>query len=131
MNLNKLNNDFQNTLAHNWLSLKAKTGSIKVKTKCAAASQVENHCYRYLIRFPTSLISLFATWGQFHQRSTRSFYVCKLRTQLFCTYILGLFFTGVQTLVKLNPVFFVNLTSIPHPTCVKRPPSRPQNIGRC
>ncbi len=34
--------------------------------------------------------------GQFHQRSTRNFYVRKLRTQLFCAYILGLYFTGVS-----------------------------------
>jgi hypothetical protein len=26
-------------------------------------------------------------WGQFHQRSTCSFYICKLRAQLFCAYI--------------------------------------------
>ncbi len=29
-----------------------------------------------------------ATMGQFHQRSTRRFYVRKLRAQLFCAYIL-------------------------------------------
>ncbi len=34
--------------------------------------------------------------GQFHQHSTRSFYIRKLRAQLFCTYILGLYFTGVS-----------------------------------
>ncbi len=37
-----------------------------------------------------------AIWGQFHQRSKRSFYVCKLRVQLFCAYVLGLYFTGVS-----------------------------------
>jgi hypothetical protein len=37
-----------------------------------------------------------STWGQFHQPSTRSFYVCKLRTQLFCAYILGLYFTSIS-----------------------------------
>ncbi len=35
-------------------------------------------------------------WGQFHQRSTCSFYLRKLRTQLFHAYILGLYFTGVS-----------------------------------
>ncbi len=39
---------------------------------------------------------LHETWSQFHQRSTRSFYVRKLHTQLFCAYILGLHFTGVS-----------------------------------
>jgi hypothetical protein len=35
------------------------------------------------IPHPPSLIPL-PIWGQFHQRSTHSFYVCKLRAQLFC-----------------------------------------------
>ncbi len=34
--------------------------------------------------------------GQFHQHSTSSFYVRKLRAQLFCAYVLGLYFTGVS-----------------------------------
>ncbi len=34
--------------------------------------------------------------GQFHQHSTRSFYVRKLPVQLFCAYILGLYFTGIS-----------------------------------
>ncbi len=34
--------------------------------------------------------------GQFHQHSTRSFYVRKLQAQLFCAYNLGLYFTGVN-----------------------------------
>jgi hypothetical protein len=38
------------------------------------------------------------TWGQFHQRSTRSFYVRKLRAQLFCAYILALYSTGGRLL---------------------------------
>ncbi len=37
--------------------------------------------------------------GQFHQLSTRSFYVCKLQMQHFCAYILGLYFTGTRLLV--------------------------------
>ncbi len=45
-----------------------------------------------LYRLPKCLIS----WGQFHQHSTRSLYVCKLRPQLFCAHILGLYFTGVS-----------------------------------
>jgi hypothetical protein len=39
-------------------------------------------------------------WGLFHQRSTRSFYVCKLRAQLFCAFILGLYFTGAKLLAQ-------------------------------
>jgi hypothetical protein len=39
-------------------------------------------------------------WGQFHQRSTCSFYVRKLRTQLLCAYVLGLYFTGVSLLAQ-------------------------------
>jgi hypothetical protein len=35
-------------------------------------------------------------WGQFHQHSLRSFYIRKLRAQIFCAYILGLCFTGVS-----------------------------------
>ncbi len=35
-------------------------------------------------------------WGQFHQHSTHSFYVRKLRSQLFCAYVLGLHFTSVS-----------------------------------
>jgi hypothetical protein len=38
--------------------------------------------------------------GQFHQCSTRSFYVRKLRTQLFCAYILGLYFTGARLVAQ-------------------------------
>jgi hypothetical protein len=38
--------------------------------------------------------------GQFHQRSTSSFYVRKLRTQLFCAYVLGLYFTGIRLLAQ-------------------------------
>jgi hypothetical protein len=40
--------------------------------------------------------SNFSTGGQFHQRSTRSFYVRKFRAQLFCAYALGLYFTGIS-----------------------------------
>ncbi len=39
---------------------------------------------------------LWDSWSQFHQHSTCSFYVRKLHTQLFCTYVLGLYFTGVS-----------------------------------
>ncbi len=35
-----------------------------------------------------------------NQHSTRSFYVRKLRAQLFCAYILGLYFTGVSLLAQ-------------------------------
>jgi hypothetical protein len=45
--------------------------------------------------------------GQFHQHFTRSFYTRKLRAQLFCAYVLGLYFIGPKaarrTLVKLTP----------------------------
>jgi len=40
----------------------------------------------------------FTSKGQFHQRFMRSFYVRKLRLQLFCAYVLGLVFTGVSLL---------------------------------
>ncbi len=40
------------------------------------------------------------TRGQFHQCSTCSFYVHKLRAQLFCAYVLGLYFTDVSLLVQ-------------------------------
>ncbi len=38
--------------------------------------------------------------GQFHQHSTRSFYVSKLRVLLFCAYDLGLYFTGISQLAQ-------------------------------
>ncbi len=38
--------------------------------------------------------------GQFHQSSTCSFYVCKLRIKLFCAYVLGLYFTGARLLAQ-------------------------------
>jgi hypothetical protein len=41
-----------------------------------------------------------ATLGQFHQISTRSFNVLKLHAQLFCAYILGLYFTGISLPVQ-------------------------------
>jgi hypothetical protein len=48
-----------------------------------------------------SLFMIFlSSWGQFHQRSTHSFYVCKLCAQLFCAYVLGLYFTGASLLVQ-------------------------------
>jgi hypothetical protein len=37
---------------------------------------------------------------QFHQRSTCSFYVRKLRAVLFCAYVLGLYFTGARLLAQ-------------------------------
>ncbi len=40
------------------------------------------------------------TWGQFHQRSTRSFYVRKFRAQLFCAHVLGLYFTDSRLLAQ-------------------------------
>ncbi len=38
--------------------------------------------------------------GQFHQRSTLSFYIRKLCMQLFCAYFLGLYFTGARLLAQ-------------------------------
>jgi len=38
--------------------------------------------------------------GQFHQRSMCSLYICKLRVQLFCAYVLGLYFTGARLLAQ-------------------------------
>jgi hypothetical protein len=45
-------------------------------------------------------LSLSSTWGQFHQRSMRSFYIHKLCTQLFCAYIFGLYCTGARRTCK-------------------------------
>ncbi len=77
------------------------------------------------------------TRGQFHQRSTRSFYIRKLRAKLFCAYVLALYFTGVSLpaqklhvklvkLVKLTPgvnftnsSFFVRKSNEPL-LCTKR-----------
>ncbi len=39
-------------------------------------------------------------WSQFHQHSTHSFYVHKLRGQIFGAYILGLYFIGVSLLAQ-------------------------------
>jgi hypothetical protein len=47
-----------------------------------------------------SKISLKPFRGQFHQRSTCSFYVCKFCVQLFCAYILGWYFTGARLLTQ-------------------------------
>ncbi len=44
--------------------------------------------------------SVCVTRGQFHHRSMCSFYKRKLRAQLFCAYILGLYFTGIRLLVQ-------------------------------
>jgi hypothetical protein len=38
--------------------------------------------------------------GQFHQRSTRSFYIHKFCVQLFCAYIIGLYFNGTRLLAQ-------------------------------
>jgi hypothetical protein len=43
-------------------------------------------------------VVVVTTCSQFHQRSTRSFYVRKLRAQLFCAYVLGLYFMGARLL---------------------------------
>ncbi len=40
------------------------------------------------------------TRGQFHQRSTHSFYVRKLCAQLFCAYIFSLYFTSVSLMAQ-------------------------------
>ncbi len=44
------------------------------------------------------------TKGQFHRHSTLSFYVHKLKAQLFCAYILGLYFIGVRLPAQKLPV---------------------------
>ncbi len=58
--------------------------------------------WRHFYKF--GLFKFFATWGQFHQHSTCSLYVHKLRGQLFCAYILGLYFTGVSLAVQKLPI---------------------------
>ncbi len=40
------------------------------------------------------------TRGQFYQHSLCSFYIRKLRIQLFCAYVLGLYFTGARLLAQ-------------------------------
>ncbi len=40
------------------------------------------------------------TRGQFHKRSTHSFYICKFCAKLFCAYILGLYFIGARLLAQ-------------------------------
>ncbi len=44
--------------------------------------------------------SFYVFRGQFHQHSTSSFYVRKLHAQLFCAYVLGLYFTGARLLAQ-------------------------------
>jgi hypothetical protein len=39
-------------------------------------------------------------WVQFHEQSTSSFYIRKFRVQLFCAYVLGLYFTGARLHVE-------------------------------
>ncbi len=45
-------------------------------------------------------LTYFKPWGQFHQCSTCSFYIRKLRAQLFCAYDLGLYFIGARLLAQ-------------------------------
>jgi hypothetical protein len=67
------------------------------------------------IKFPPLFWLLFSTFpffqffsvftwtsdrAQFHQRYTHSFYIRKLCTQLFCAYVLGLYFTGARLLAQ-------------------------------
>ncbi len=62
------------------------------------------------------------SWGQFHQRSTRSFYICKLCVELFCAHILGLYFTGARLLAhKLHLERWWNwlLVSLTSPPAIK------------
>ncbi len=59
----------------------------------------DNISIRILLFGPHHMINS-ANRGQFHQCSTRSFYVCKLHAQLFCAYILGLYFTGARLLAQ-------------------------------
>jgi hypothetical protein len=53
-----------------------------------------------LEQLPFFILYFGNTGGQFHQRSTYSFYVHKLQAQLFCAYILGLYFTGARLLAQ-------------------------------
>ncbi len=49
-----------------------------------------------IIRLKNSCLSR----AQFHQHSMCSFYVRKVRAQIFCAYILGLYFTGTGLLAQ-------------------------------
>jgi hypothetical protein len=40
------------------------------------------------------------TWAQFRQRSTHNFYVRKFHVQLFCAYVLCLYYTGARLLAQ-------------------------------
>ncbi len=52
-------------------------------------------------KFPHSMVSYNEKiWGQFHQHSMCSFYVPKFRSQLFCAYVLCLYFTGARLLAQ-------------------------------
>ncbi len=57
----------------------------------------ENHSFETCLHNEEKM---FSTLGQFHQCSTCSFYVCMLRAQLFCAYVLGLYFTGARLLAQ-------------------------------
>jgi hypothetical protein len=64
-----------------------------------------------------AFLNALAARGQFHQCSTCSFYVRKFCAQLFCAYILGLYFTGARLLmhrmlVKLSPALTIPIVSL-------------------
>ncbi len=50
--------------------------------------------------FLSTIFLTTTSWSQFHQHSSCSFYVLKFRTQLFCAYVLGLYFTGARLLAQ-------------------------------
>ncbi len=52
----------------------------------------------------TFFVRIDPSRGQFHQCSTNSFYVRKFCTQLFCAYVLGLYFTGTRLLAQKLPI---------------------------
>ncbi len=76
-------------------------------TNCLTNQKVISFEFSLVIRCSSALIPKVCSadnWGQFHQRSTRRFYVRKLRMQPFCAYILGLYFTGTRLLAQKLPV---------------------------
>ncbi len=64
--------------------------------------------YLYIIKISINLLSqscLYSVegidpWAQFHQPSTSSFYVRKLCAQVFCAYVIGLYFTDTRLLAQ-------------------------------
>ncbi len=60
----------------------------------------ETSAKRFVFQFSPILSIVLSFWRQFHQRSTYSFYICKFNAQLFCAYVLGLYFIAARLLAQ-------------------------------